>query len=391
MRRPEFWDKHGEITPTSFLFQKITYEFFGRSRERIGKTLFKVAHDTDRVHTPMKHHLYSLILFLGAAFTAQAQTQIATLNHEGTVSMFYHANALKSAYEKAVDGDVITLSAGSFNAVDFSKNITVRGAGMGVQVDSAAATIEPTILVGSFTVSAAGTTAQYFSLEGIKTDNNTLTIQNATYAQFAKCNFYTVYLFSNQYLNFIHCYFRNSAGGYSTTLNATSCFINGFNPNNSTTSTSTTHQVWTLNNCILNQSKSLSSLNKIVITSCILIDKTESYSTSTINYYIPTNSTPTYCLYKGSSTNPFKNFNDTISGYHNAIFTGSELFVPNTFGKLTAEAKKHLGDDGTEVGIYGGSMPFDPTPFYPQITNFKVAPKTTSSGTLRVDMDITEP
>lgn len=343
----------------------------------------------------MKHHLYSLILFLGAAFTAQAQTQIATLNHEGTVSMFYDADALKSAYEKAVDGDVITLSAGSFNAVNFSKNITVRGAGMGVQVDSAAATIAPTILVGSFTVSAAGTTAQHFSLEGIKTDQTTLTIQNAARAQFIKCKFYTVHFIvsstsqKNSYLTFIHCYFANNMYGTSTILNATSCFINGFNPYHSKTSSYDNN--FTFNNCVLTLSSSINS-GKIVnsiMNNCILIDSNSSSTGSTS--YIPISSTPTYCLYKGPFNDAFANFNDTISGYHNAIFTGSELFVPNTFGKLTAEAKKHLGSDGTEVGIYGGSLPFDPTPFYPQITNFKVAPKTTSSGTLRVDMDITEP
>ena len=47
-----------------------------------------------------------------------------------------------------------------------------------------------------------------------------------------------------------------------------------------------------------------------------------------------------------------------------------------------------LGDDGTQVGIYGGFLPFDPTPTNPQITKFNVASKTTADGKLSVDIEV---
>lgn len=46
------------------------------------------------------------------------------------------------------------------------------------------------------------------------------------------------------------------------------------------------------------------------------------------------------------------------------------------------------GTDGTEVGIYGGSLPYDPTPTNPQITKFNVASKTTADGKLSVDIEV---
>ena len=57
--------------------------------------------------------------------------------------------------------------------------------------------------------------------------------------------------------------------------------------------------------------------------------------------------------------------------------------------ELTDEAKtKYLGTDGTEVGIYGGNLPFDPTPSNPQITKCNVASKSTADGKLSVDIEV---
>ena len=57
--------------------------------------------------------------------------------------------------------------------------------------------------------------------------------------------------------------------------------------------------------------------------------------------------------------------------------------------QLTDAAKTQcLGTDGTEVGIYGGSLPFDPTPSNPQITKCNVAAKSTADGKLSVDIEV---
>ena len=57
--------------------------------------------------------------------------------------------------------------------------------------------------------------------------------------------------------------------------------------------------------------------------------------------------------------------------------------------ELTDEAKtKYLGDDGKELGIYGGNLPFTPNPTNPKITKFNVASKSTADGKLSVDIEV---
>lgn len=73
--------------------------------------------------------LLSLALLLGA-LGAWAQTQVAALTHNGQVKLYYGADAFATAANQAANGDVINLSAGTFNGATIEKRITVRGAGM---------------------------------------------------------------------------------------------------------------------------------------------------------------------------------------------------------------------------------------------------------------------
>jgi hypothetical protein len=51
-------------------------------------------------------------------------------------------------------------------------------------------------------------------------------------------------------------------------------------------------------------------------------------------------------------------------------------------------AAKYLGTDGTQVGIFGGSLPYDEEPTIPQITKCNVASKSTADGKLSVDIEV---
>ena len=65
------------------------------------------------------------------------------------------------------------------------------------------------------------------------------------------------------------------------------------------------------------------------------------------------------------------------------------MYLDDEMFELTDEAKtKYLGTDGTQVGIHGGSIPFDITPTNPQITKCNVASKSTIDGKLSVDIQI---
>ena len=98
----------------------------------------------------MKKIFLSLLLLLASTGAIIAQSSmLATLSHEGEITVFYGSDALKDAHAVAQHGDAITLSSGSFNAVDITKAITLRGAGMAI--DTLKNTY-PTIINGSFNI-----------------------------------------------------------------------------------------------------------------------------------------------------------------------------------------------------------------------------------------------
>ena len=84
--------------------------------------------------------------------------------------------------------------------------------------------------------------------------------------------------------------------------------------------------------------------------------------------------------------------NKIVSDYASLFktYTGANLDLLDSENfQLTDAAKtQYLGADGTEVGIYGGNLPFDPTPSNPQITKCNVATKSTADGKLSVDIEV---
>ena len=103
-----------------------------------------------------------------------------------------------------------------------------------------------------------------------------------------------------------------------------------------------------------------------------------------------------YCLCKDRNNNVCfadianNSSNSYLSGELNTLFkTYTGNYTDEETFELTDEAKaKFLGSDGTEVGIHGGSLPFDPTPTNPQITKCNVASKSTADGKLSVDIEV---
>lgn len=325
--------------------------------------------------------MFLVTALLLAVFPSVAQTtQVATLSHEGTISTFYSANALKDAYAAAADGDIITLSSGSFIAVNFEKRITVRGAGMGVKIKDSDPYIEPTLLTGDFSIRVGGNENSNFKLEGILSEDR-VTLGGTVNAQFSKCKFkeldYEINRGGFENTTFINCVvYGNALICYNASMNFYGCYLKDTSFNRSGS-----HH--TITNCILEVTENgrFSDYACIVKNSIYINQKNYEYCENVGNAF--------YSIWSGNYSTgnfPFKNTLET----HNNTFVpeGMKLFKEGTFYQLTDEAKQYLGDDGTEVGIYGGSLVFDPTPTNPQITKFNVASKTTADGKLSVDIEV---
>lgn len=100
----------------------------------------------------------------------------------------------------------------------------------------------------------------------------------------------------------------------------------------------------------------------------------------------PATSTAMNCVDVSGYKNAFNN----MSLKENCSYAGMDIFQEsNVWKDLTDEAKaKYLGIDGTPVGKFGGMIPYNMTPSYPQITKMNVAAKTTADGKLSVEIGV---
>lgn len=321
-----------------------------------------------------KKFFFALLSVVCFSWRASAQSSLlATLNHEGTISTYYGSSALQEAYNAANHGDVITLSSGSFLGTDIKKAITLRGAGM--TVDTVAHT-EPTVISSNFTIDINDTLSHRLTLEGIYS-NQTVKVSTLKNAMFLKCRFKEVNSTSissstMKDLNFIHC---RIAERFDLAANGSASFLNCvvMNPRQYNSGTS----VFSFTNCYVNNSELQHSEYK----NCIINQNNTGFSTTTFynNLWLTSNSN----IACPNKTNVTISPDDERVSYLNVDYNDD-----NDYQLTDAVRALIKGTDGTEVGIYGGSLPYDPTPTNPQITKFNVAAKSTADGKLSVDIEV---
>lgn len=339
----------------------------------------------------MKKFFSLIALFSCVAVSYAQSSMLATLNHEGTVSTFYGATALRDAHNAAVHGDVITLSSGSFVSTDITKAITLRGAGM--EVDTLSGT-EPTVISGNFSIQIADTVSQRLTVEGIYHNQTIYYKGTLTNALFLKNRLYMVTNSEAAALknaSFIHCRIadclRLQANSSASCIN---CAIEDPSSEDYTTSN------FEFQNCMIkfengysNNVSSSTFKNCLIYARHINTSATHSISASCMAYN---------CVgFNQRAENPlFKNIPNSTNVHVGDITTVFKTYTGQSLQKLdsenfelTDEAKsKYLGTDGTQVGIYGGSLPFTSTPSNPQITKCNVAAKSTADGKLSVDIEV---
>lgn len=332
----------------------------------------------------MKKLFLTLVVAMISTTAMFAQTSLlATLSHEGEISTFYGANALREAHAAAANGDVITLSSGTFNSVDITKGITLRGAGM--TVDAATQT-EPTVIAGTLKINVPESVEERLTVEGLffNEEVRCSAIKNAV---FLKDRFYSVSSSDLTNAAFIHCYIKGLNCDGTSSVNYTNCVVWKASHGSSANAY--------YDNCVIGWnglSHSYEDNYYLTLKNCIIIRTADVYlNRSNVAYNclgICTNSfTDNQRLFKNIQNTTNTELQGDGSGIF-ATFTGIDYTDENTF-ELTEEAQtQYLGLDGTQVGIYGGYLPFDATPTNPQITKCNVASKSTADGKLSVDIEV---
>lgn len=324
----------------------------------------------------MKKVCLVLIVLLCCA-TSYAQQHVATLAHNGNVSIFYGVDAFKDAYNAAVSGDVICLSVGYFNRVnEIKKSITLRGSGCrGGQ----STVIRDEIYVRI----PSNETSTPLKIEGIK----------FTGRLYIDCVMQNP-LFTNCYLYGLD--FRNVFNG-----TVSNCFIYYLDSNNQST-------IWNANfvNCVvsvLGDERNMNFVNCLlgvcshsngsVFTNCIM--RRNNY-----NELLDYTATANNCVFIGDRNDYFNNCvgsNNTIVSSADSIFVNNVIRdswyfnVADTVSfELTPAAQtQYLGTDGSQVGIYGGMNPYTGLFSYPVINRMQVANKSTDDGQLNVEVEVT--
>lgn len=330
-----------------------------------------------------------MLLSTSAVSVFAQSALVATLSHEGEITAFYGASALQQAHEAATHGDVITLSSGSFLPVDITKAITLRGAGM--ELDSVN-NILPTVISESFNINIADETSECLIVEGIFHNHQILVYGTLTKAQFIKSRFSTIKPKGTEDGCFNNCTFQHCKITNGITVskdNSSLVFLNSYVCHFVYANPYPTSAVQFVN-CIVvggKESAGLESLKNSTILNCILTGVSGGDDNK-----LPDSSVAYNCVgITGGSLIFYRIPNGTNFGstYEEVFkdFTGT--YTDATTFELTDEAKAtFLGTDGTQVGIYGGRMPYSPITTNPRITKCDVAAKSTADGKLSVDLEV---
>ncbi len=325
----------------------------------------------------MKNYFVALLAIFAFALTASAQSSlVATLNHEGAVTVFYGADGLKQAHAAAVHGDAITLSPGSFSSVDITKAVSIHGAGM---TTDSVTYMEPTILAGDFKINVPDTISHRFFMEGI-TNNATVKMEKLYNGQLVKCRFKKIESPSNMCvvnLSILHCRIAEELDlFYWDSATVLSSVIKSVYRRDAESSPRYSFTNCYVGTCYIPYSE---------FKNCVVLSGHSGYAGDKHSTY---NNNILIATYSSSTLNNYNSRNNMRISKEEAGNLANNYSDDETYA-LPENVKNLIkGTDGTEVGIYGGSFPYDHTPSNPQITKFSVAKKSTADGKLNVVIEI---
>ena len=333
----------------------------------------------------------SLVAAIVAASATFAQSSlVATLSHEGAIQIFHGQTAYKQAMEAAAHGDIITLSSGRFTATNITKAVTIRGAGY--EADLTQRTF-PTIITGNFDINIETDAPAALTIEGIYHGSQIRVYNNLKDATLMKSNFNEINMSSSETqmisdLKVINCQINKGIG---FGRNSSASFINSFvkqptnDTNNSNLEFTNCVIVGTSGGYIRTNTHCYDLYNSVFYNDIIY-----SLSETTDRGFVLSETNNVYdCIgYQGPALK-YDIFHLITNASNTNVPDITSIFKGDTFYELTDEAKAaYLGADGTEVGIYGGDLPYSSKVLSPQITKCQVAKKTTADGKLSVDIEV---
>ncbi len=329
------------------------------------------------------------LVFCTAA-KAQNDVAIATLQHGDNVSVFKGPGALAEALTSAVNGDVITLSQGTFNAAPITKSVSIYG--MGFEENKTTGTLK-SIITGNLDIGIANGSCSNIHLEGLYL-NNSMYLGTSVFepnTSLTNLTVVKVYARTTTYINaktddifFDQCILPD--GFYSspsTSINykasnlyLRNCYLYGQLKNFQLTDNSIT-----LDHCIYNTPN---SDNVFSGTACP-IKMIASIYCNNRNAWPPAGSNMEYCL----SNNAWIT-NRTYNPGFNTCYTTNDyawlgIFTDNNENATYSQTRTYelqqptvwVDADGKEIGIHGGNG-WSKVPSTPVVKNLSITPSGTN-------------
>ncbi len=325
----------------------------------------------------MRKIVFIIIALFAISQNICAQGMTATLQSGDNLKVFYGIDAFKEAYEAAKDGDQITLSAGTFNSSNesISKSVKITGTG--------AFGVSNTTFPNAFSVTGKdvrieGVVLKSFDVSG----SSDLYVTRCWLESFSADNSYTGAFFNESVLRSV--YGIQFADGFTFK----NCTVQSFNAGESVTIPNT--NFGNIINCVIYD---LSTQPYAIYKNNVIGDDFRGilvslefqssffchypsefyynrfFSTTTYNVQIDYGS----CLNEGNGKCSYMDIN-AYPAYSKTGSYGNGTILPD-------------GDDGTPVGIYGGSG-FSPYPAIPRILSKSVDAYTNDEGKINVKIEV---
>lgn len=351
-----------------------------------------------QILSTMRHSLHTCMLtafflLIGSFISvAQNKTLVATLTHNGDMTVFYGSDALSQAHSAAENGDVITLSPGSFTGITITKAVTLRGAGDDTQhYDYLTRIIDSKLILN------VDSTLDKLKVENICFESG-IRSNNMIGGLFSCCSINDMSMSSTRGVIFERCKLLGKTKILLGCNNSfISCVLEGiFNQ---------VSQYYYDGGYVNYENTSISSLFN-----CIIIE-TRGYSVEYDGSYELKNSSFLNCIFVGSDAIDSSNkldycliANDSqidgITGFGNMTLNLNDIsevfenysstFTYTSDYHLSSFGATFLGSDGKQVGIYGGDVPFSRLYNYPVIKKCEVGQSTDNNGMLTVDIEVSK-
>lgn len=344
----------------------------------------------------MKKVLFSLVMVCVAIGSAKAQdVLLATLQKGETTQYFYGSDAFKEAMEAAENGNTITLGAGTYNAIDITKAVSIYGNGYEMRADTTSQKegnmAFPTRIAGDFAIALEAVNdapAKGLYIEGIYSADRVRITKHLSTASFVKCRFQNLTFWDAENKNMttsdgvsiIHCRVASwLEPGDSQNMVVSNSIIYGLGSN------TTTSSILLQNNVIILPTANLIGTfrNNIIY----YVGNYNGFENSTYNYV---SLKPECNAYNNLYNNPHvldgvivqsSNYRKDLGAPFTSYSDESKYSLPDEW--LT----QYIGTDGTQVGIHGGSSPFNTILTIPTIVSKNIAPKT-ENGKLKVSITV---